>query len=118
MFERGIGYRDNHFIRGKSVRLYYNRAILTLGRIEQGTELFQGDLLVAKVNRRGGSARYADDLLIQLRTERETRERQRKRNTGLKDEIRTQEQKKQEQENNVDHRQHEQPSEVILLRPR
>ena len=71
MFERGISHGHDQFVRRLAVSLNNNGAILTFGRIEQGPEPLERDLLVPKINRRDRAAGNADDLLVLLRAQQE-----------------------------------------------
>jgi hypothetical protein len=53
-------------------------------------------------------------LLVALRTKRETRERHRNRDALLQDEIRTQQQKKSEQESKIDKPNEQKPPEIVV----
>ena len=91
MFERGIGHGDDQFVRCLAVSLNNKRAILAFGRIEQGAEPLERDLLVSKINRRDRASGDADDLLVLLRAEKEWRGRRRDRDPRLQNKIRAQE---------------------------
>ena len=67
-----------------------------------------------KINGRNCAACDTDDLLVALRAERETRERHRNRDALLQNEIRTQQQKKSEQESEIDQPDQQNPPEVII----
>src|SRR4051812_45479416 len=117
MLQRGIRYRHHCLIGSQAVRLDDDAASFTLGGIEEWPELIERDLLFPEVNGRYRAAGDADDLLIELRRELEFRERERDGNSGLEDEVRAKEEKKDEQENNVDQWKQHEPAEVIFLRP-
>src|SRR6059058_768326 len=117
MFERGIGYGHNQFVRRLAVCFNNNGAILTFGRIEQRPEPLERDLLVPKINRRDRTAGDADDLLVLLRAEQEWRGRRRDRDPRLQNKVRTQEQEENEEKHHVDEWEHDQPAEIIFLGP-
>src|SRR5438876_353072 len=75
VFEGGVRYLHNRFIGSQAVRFNNDRSALSLGRLEQRPELFERDFLVAEINCRRCSSGDADDLLIDLRAERETGKR-------------------------------------------
>src|SRR5205085_4234613 len=101
----------------KPIRPNYNRAILPLSSVQQRTELLQCDFLVPKVDRRHCTTGNADNLLVHLRTEGEAGKRQRQRNAWLQEKVRAQQEKKYEQESDIDEREQDQPAEVVFLRP-
>jgi hypothetical protein len=70
--------------------------------------------LILKINRRHCASGDADDLSTRLRTKRKARERHRNRNALLQDEVRTQQQKKNEQESNVHQCYKDNPSKIWI----
>src|SRR3954471_4571323 len=116
MLQRGIRYRHHCLIRSQAVRLDDDAAPFTLGRIEEWAELIERDLLFPEVNGRHRAAGDADDLLIELRRELEFGEGERNGNSGLENEVGAEEEKKDEQENDVDQWKQHEPAEVIFLR--
>ena len=104
MLERGIGHRHHDLIGREAIGLDDDRPAFALCRVEQRTELFERDFLVAKINRRHGAAGDADDLLVDLRAKDESRKRQRNRNPGLQHEIRAEEQEKYQEKDDIEQR--------------
>src|SRR3954465_14255110 len=88
MLQSGVCDRHDCFVRSRTIGLYYNRAVLPFGGIEQRSELLQRNFLVAEVNGGHRASSDADDLLVHLRSEAESGERQRKRNARLQYEVR------------------------------
>jgi hypothetical protein len=117
MFERRVCHFDDHFVRSKPVRLDDDRLSVALGCIEHRSKLLERDFLVPEINRRSRTAGDADDLLIDLRAEREARERHRNRNPVLQNKMRAEDEEENHQECNVEQRKHDEPREVIFLRP-
>jgi hypothetical protein len=72
--------------------------------------------LVAQINRRIRAPGNADDLLVRLRTESETREWDGNGNPGLKNEIGTQEEEKNQEKNNAQDRENEEPAKTDFAR--
>ena len=51
VFERGVGHRDDNFIRGRSVGLDDNRTPFFLRGLQQRFQLLQRHFLIAEINR-------------------------------------------------------------------
>lgn len=117
MFERGVCHLDHYFIRSQAVCFYDDRAAFVLGCVQCWSQLIECDLLIPEINRGSCTTSDADDLLIDLRTERKPRERDRNRNPGLQNKIRTEQQKENQEKNDVEQREKDEPAEVIFLRP-
>jgi len=116
VFERSVCHFGNGFVRSGPISLYHNGLVPELGRIEQGSKLLDRDSLILKINRRHCASGDADDLSTRLRTERKARERHGYRNALLQDEVRTQQQKKNEQESNVHQCDKHYPSKIWVRR--
>src|SRR4029077_15682861 len=114
VFEGSVRHFSDCFIRSRTISLDNDRLVLALGCIEQWAKLLHGDPLVLKINRGNCPARNTDNLLIALGTERKTRERHRDVESLLQDEIRPHQQKKSEQESEIDQPNQQKPPEVIV----
>ncbi len=88
-----------------------------LAASSNGPSCAMRDSLIPEINGRDCAAGNADDLLVSLRSKRKTRERQRNGNARLQNKIRTEQQKKNQKESNVDQRHEDKPAEIIFLRP-
>lgn len=116
MFECGIGHGHDQFVRRLSVGLNNYGTTFALGVLEERTELFEGSLLIAKINRRHRAAGDADDLLIALRAKQKRRSRRRNRDSGLQNEIRTQEREEDQEKDDINCREDNEPAEIVFLR--
>ena len=117
MFERKVRDFDDKGIRRQAIGLDDNRARFFFRLIQQRAQLFERDFLVAKINRGSSPTGDADDLRIDLRTEGETGERHRDGDARLQDEVRTEQQKKDQQEGDVEKRNRREPAELMFFRP-
>ena len=68
VLERRVTDSYDQLIGRRAISLYYYRAVFALGGIEQRSQLFQADLLIAKIDGRDCPASDADNLLVDLRT--------------------------------------------------
>src|SRR6266498_3281860 len=73
--------------------------------------------LVASSNGPSCVTGNADDLLVNLRAKRKTRERHRNGNARLQNKIRAEQQEKNQKKSNIDQRQQDKPAEIIFLCP-
>src|SRR2546425_3299118 len=76
VLQRDVRHFSDCFVRRQSIGPDDERCTVAFGRLEQRPKLLNGYFLIAKVNRRYSASRDADDLLVWLRPERESRERQ------------------------------------------
>src|SRR4029453_567783 len=117
MFQHSVCHLHNCFVGGQTVRFDDNGLALAPGRVEQRPKLRARDSLIPEINCRGCATGNADDLLVNLRSKRKTRERHRNGNARLQNKIRAEQQKKNQKESNVDQPQEDKPAEIIFLRP-
>lgn len=71
MFESQIGDLDDERVGSQAIGLDNDRPAIFFRGIEQRSELFEDNFLIAKINRRRRTARDADNLRINLGTKRE-----------------------------------------------
>src|ERR1043166_3467324 len=101
MLERQICDLNHKSIRRQSIGLDDNGTTLLFRRVEQWTELVERHLLIAEIDGGRRSAGDADHLRIDLRTKGKTRQRHGDGNSRLKDEIRAEDQKENQEEGHV-----------------
>ena len=117
MFERSVGDSDDQLIGRLAIGFNNDGAVLALGRVQQWPDSVERNFLIAKINRRDRAASDANDLLILLRAEKERRRRRRNGDARLENEIRAEEQEKNEQKHDVDQRENDEPAEVVFFCP-
>ena len=116
MFEGRVRDLDHERIGRETISLDDDRSPFFFRLVEERPELFERNFLVAEINRGDRPACDADDLRIDLGTEGEARQRHRHRDARLQDEVRAKEEKKDQQKNDVQHRDDAEPAEMIFFR--
>src|ERR1051326_783886 len=102
VFQHNVCHPGNCFVGSGTISLNNDRLVLPLSCIECLSELLHANSLVLKINRRNGAPGDTDDLLVALWSERKARDWHRNRDAMLQDQVRAQQQEKQEQENKID----------------
>src|SRR5438105_15111157 len=113
MFEREIGHANHGLIGGITICFDDDGTSFGSSGVELPAEFVDRSSLIAEVDR--FSIRDADDLIFDLWGKHELREGHVHRNAWLQNKIRTQQQEKNHQENDVEQREDQQPAELIIF---
>src|SRR5436853_485694 len=99
MLEGGVCDRGHGLVRRQPVSLDDDGTAFALGDVEKRAKAIEGDLLVAKINCRNGAAGDADDLLVLLGRELESRKWKRDSDPRLEHEIRAEQEEEKKKKN-------------------
>ena len=116
MFKRKVGDLNHERIRREPVGFDNDRPGFFFCLVEERPQLFDGDFSVPEINRGRGAASDADNLGIDLGTEGEVGERNGNRDAWLKNEVRAEKQKEDQEKGDVEERDRREPAEMMFFR--